>query len=377
MNRCFLLGRQPRFSVCHTAKSSIRRMPQTPSTQLREEKTVNENGVDIARPLVSITVPTYNNQETIVQCVESLVSQQYRPLEVVVVDDGSTDGTSGLAKNLTQRFENIRLVQTEHFGASHARNVGIRESVGEILLFADADAMYSSDYLTKGLQIILADPGIGGVCVTGTIWIRKNTFISRGIALEYEMKQRFLSDGKWEPYFAFLYTRESLVKAGGFDEELFQGEDKDLFQRVKAAGYRIGLVQGFNWFHQYPQDLRSLLSRSYRGGKQRVIYIVKKRMYGELIMRTAGLWALVALLVISPILTQSLLAIGFVLVLAYSYKVFLSLANGWGKGRFSDILLLPFVSAIRYLTTATGYTKGSIVYLLRRVRRLDTGWYDL
>jgi len=65
----------------------------------------------------------------------------------------------------------------------------------------------------------------------------KNTFVSRGLALEFEMKQRFLKSGKWKPYFAFVYTRRAIEQVGGFDEKLFQGEDKDLFGRVKAQGF--------------------------------------------------------------------------------------------------------------------------------------------
>jgi glycosyltransferase involved in cell wall biosynthesis len=333
--------------------------------------------MDQAKLLVSITVPTYNNNDTIAQCVESLVAQEYSPVEVIVVDDGSTDGTTEAARQLAQRFPNVHFVQTEHSGPSHARNVGFQESAGGVVLFADGDATYSRDYLKKSLELLRADAGMGAVCVTGTIWIVKSTFVSRGIALEYEMKQKFLESGKWKPYFAFLYTRKALEQVGGFDEGLFQGEDKDLFHRVKEAGYNIGLVKGFNWFHRYPQDLGSLVSRSYRGGKQRVIYVVKRKMYGELAKRTAGLWALLAMILVTPYIPLGVFALVLALAAAYSYKLAFTLEYGRGKGKLSDLLLLPVVSAVRYLTTAAGYSKGSIVYLLRRLRGLETTWANL
>jgi len=332
---------------------------------------------DLSRPLVSITVPTYNNADTIAQCVESLASQEYRPVEVIVVDDGSTDGTGDVVKRLQDKFPNVQLMRTDHSGASHARNVGISKSAGSVFLFADGDAVYSSDYMAKSVALLLADPRMGAVCVTGTNWILKNTFVSRGIALEYEMKQRFLKTGKWKPYFAFVYTRKAIEQVGGYDERLFQGEDKDLFNRVKSAGFSIGLVRGFSWYHRYPQDLGSLVSRSYRGGKQRVVYVVKRRMYGEVLKRTAGLWGLVLLIALSPFLPGGLLLLASTLAVVYTYKLIFDLRNGWRKGRLSDLLLLPFVSAVRYLTTAVGYSKGSFVYLLRSMRHFETNWADV
>jgi cellulose synthase/poly-beta-1,6-N-acetylglucosamine synthase-like glycosyltransferase len=337
----------------------------------------NSGASDLSWPLVSITVPTYNNVDTIAQCVESLGTQEYRRVEVIVVDDGSTDGTGEVVKRLQSRYPNVRLVRTRHFGASHARNVGIGHSKGHVFLFADGDAIYSSDYLVKSVDLLMVDSRMGAVCVTGSNWIQKNTFVSRGIALEYEMKQKFLNSGKWKPYFAFVYTKKAIEQVGGFDETLFQGEDKDLFNRVKGAGFHIGLVRGFRWFHRYPQDLRSLVSRSYRGGKQRVVYVAKRRMYGEVIRRTAGLWGLVILVGLSPFLSNGFLLVAIVLTLVYFYKLLFGLKNGWGRGRFSDFLLLPVVSAVRYLTTAVGYSKGLFVYMFRRILGLQTTWANM
>lgn len=327
--------------------------------------------------LVSVTVPTYNNQSTVEQCVESLVLQEYPAVEVLVVDDGSNDETLTLIRELEKRFANVRVIVSEHRGPSHARNLGLKQSRGDFVLFADADATYARDYLRKGVRLMLDDIGIGAVCVTGTIWIKKSTFVSRGIALEYEIKQRYLKNGKWKPYFAFLYRQSALQLVGGFDEDLFQSEDKDLFERVKGAGFRVGLVDGFNWVHLYPQDVRSLILRGYRGGKQRVAYLVKKQRYLELLKRTLGLWVLTLLVPFAFVsaLALLLLSTGVVAVYLYKLRQITSIANG--KGSMRDRLLLPAVSAIRYLSTAVGYTKGSFTYATRRLRGLPTTWSDL
>lgn len=328
------------------------------------------------RGMFSVVVPCYNSAATVPDCLQSLTSQEYQPTELVIVNDGSTDGTSVTLKELKRVYPAVKIVETEHKGASHARNVGFDSSKGEFILFADADAKYSSDYLTKA-AIPFADPRVGGVCVTGSIWIKKSTFVSRGIALEYEIKQELLKSRRWNPYFAFVYRREALVRAGRFDEELFQSEDKDLFERVKAAGYRVELVDGFHWYHLYPQDIVSLISRSYRGGKQRVIYIFKKRLYWELFKRVVGLWVLVGLIGLSTVFAPAILAAGLLLGLIYVYRATRVMMIGGGKGRLTDALLLPFVSALRYLSGALGYTKGLLVYLVRRGRGIRTSWADV
>jgi glycosyltransferase involved in cell wall biosynthesis len=328
--------------------------------------------------LVSVAVPAYNNEKTIVECVQSLVKQEYRPVEILVVDDGSTDGTAQRVVELIREFRNVRLIRIDHSGPSHARNVGVRQSAGGYLLFADGDAVYHPDYLAEGIRVMTEDRKIGAVCMMGTIWLRKSTFVSRGIALEFEIKQRFLRSGKWRPYFAFFYRREAVEKVGGFDEELFQSEDKDLFHRVKSAGYSIGLVDDFTWSHLYPQDLRSLAARSYRGGRQRVVYIFKKRMYGELLRRTAGLWCLGLLIVLSALSLPAALLTAGILVASYSYKAYFTLRNAWGgTGRLVDMLLFPVVSAVRYLSGAVGYSKGTAVYVLRQMAGKKTTWSDV
>ena len=330
-----------------------------------------------SKALVSVAVPVYNNDLTIEPCITSLVTQDYPAVEVVVIDDGSEDKTAALVEGLALRHSNVRLIRSRHHGPSYSRNLGIRESKGEIVLFADADAVYSKDYLSKGVAALLKDEQTGAVCVTGTIWIKKSTFVSRGIALEYEMKQRFLKSGKWKPYFAFLYRREALELVGGFDETLFQSEDKDLFERVKASGYSVGLVDGFNWVHLYPQDVRTLVLRGYRGGKQRVVYLVKKRQYVEILKRTAGLLALIPAVVLSFFspAVQLLLITG--VAATYAYRLRQVMTNARGKGRITDKLLLPAVSAIRYFSTAIGYIKGSLVYTARTLRGQPISWSDL
>lgn len=90
-------------------------------------------------PLVSVVIPVYNAQDTIRRCVESCLAQTYRNLEVVVVNDGSTDGTQSALDELIKADRRLRVIKSENNGVSAARNRGIESAVGEYLSFVDAD----------------------------------------------------------------------------------------------------------------------------------------------------------------------------------------------------------------------------------------------
>jgi glycosyltransferase involved in cell wall biosynthesis len=106
-------------------------------------------------PLISAIIPTYNAGRYVVQAVESALAQSYRPLEVVVVDDGSSDGTTAALAPLRAR---IRYLRQENKGLSGARNRGIAESHGELIAFLDADDQWSPEKLRLQWQCLQAHP---------------------------------------------------------------------------------------------------------------------------------------------------------------------------------------------------------------------------
>lgn len=100
---------------------------------------------------VSIIVPAYNAQDTIEKCLESLLGQTYKNIEVVVINDGSVDNTL----KIIDKFNDIRLkvTSTENRGISAARNLGIKNSTGEFICFCDADDFYEKNYVEKLLSM--------------------------------------------------------------------------------------------------------------------------------------------------------------------------------------------------------------------------------
>ncbi len=98
------------------------------------------------KPLISIIIPIYNIMDCLEKCVDSCIHQTYRNLEILLVDDGSTDGTGKLCDRLKEKDERIRVFHKENGGSSSARNMGIKEAKGEYLGFVDSD-----DYISPAM----------------------------------------------------------------------------------------------------------------------------------------------------------------------------------------------------------------------------------
>lgn len=106
------------------------------------------------KPLVSIIIPTYNDQQYILLCINSVKRQTYRNLEVIIVDDGSNDGTSQLLDKVKLTDKRIKVFHKENTGVSDTRNFGVSKANGKYICFSDADDLLEKDYIEYLLEMI-------------------------------------------------------------------------------------------------------------------------------------------------------------------------------------------------------------------------------
>ena len=99
----------------------------------------------IQQPLISVIIPVWNGEKHLTECMESVVSQSLRDMEIILVDDGSTDGTWALMERFAEADDRVRLLRQENSGVSEARNAGIEMSRGRYIRFVDADDRLPSD----------------------------------------------------------------------------------------------------------------------------------------------------------------------------------------------------------------------------------------
>jgi glycosyltransferase involved in cell wall biosynthesis len=117
--------------------------------------TCQGQAVNSSKPLISVIVPVHNGEDFLEDAVASIHRQDYCPLEIVIIDDGSTDGTAGLAATLGN---DIHWIYQQHRGPSAARNAGIVMSHGEFIAFLDADDLWPPGKLQAQVELLLASP---------------------------------------------------------------------------------------------------------------------------------------------------------------------------------------------------------------------------
>ncbi len=191
-------------------------------------------------PEVSVVIPTYNRKEMVQEAVESVLSQTYQDFELIVVDDGSEDGTGEV---LREKFgERIIYLYQKNQGVSRARNRGIELSRGKYIAFLDSDDLWLKKKLERQVQFMQQNPE-AMICYTDEIWIR------RGVRVNPKKKHAKHSGWIYPQCLplciispsSVLMRRELLEEVGGFDPEFPVCEDYDLWLRV-ALRYPIHLI---------------------------------------------------------------------------------------------------------------------------------------
>lgn len=102
--------------------------------------------------LVSIIVPVYNTASFVEKCINSVIKQTYKNLEIIIIDDGSTDGSIEICENLAKKDSRIQFIQSDHKGVVHARNIGIEHANGKFMMFADSDDWMEEKYIEQMIE---------------------------------------------------------------------------------------------------------------------------------------------------------------------------------------------------------------------------------
>ena len=219
-------------------------------------------------PFVSILVPAYNEELVIANTIRSLLASDYPSYEIIVIDDGSQDNTSGIVTWEFAGDERVRLLTVTNAGKAAALNTGLRYARGEIVIALDADTLFAP-HTVGALAHRFYDKTLGAIAGNAKVGNRVN-IVTRWQALEYITSQNMdrrafasLNCITVVPGAVGAWRRDLLVEVGGFPSDTL-AEDQDLTLRIRRLGYRIGYEETAIAWTEAPHNLRSLAKQRFR-----------------------------------------------------------------------------------------------------------------
>jgi len=189
------------------------------------------------KPLVSIVIPCYNCEKTIVDAVSSALSQSYSNIEVIVSNDGSTDRSDVLVKEMIESDSRLSSYSQQNKGPSAARNLGLSYAKGQFILFLDGDDKLKETFVELGIELFTSNPNLTLVYSNMEYFERE-----KGLCPLPEFNMRTFLRSNCIPAFALVRT-EQLRIINGFDESISLCEDWEcwmhLLKQFNGKVYRI------------------------------------------------------------------------------------------------------------------------------------------
>jgi glycosyltransferase involved in cell wall biosynthesis len=267
-----------------------------------------------APPRVSIVLPTCDRRDQTRQCVESLLAQTFDDFEIVLVDDGSADGTAQAIEALaaTRPDRVVRVLRNErNLGANASRNRGVEAAQGSLVAFLDSDCLADPHWLSN-LVGVFDDPSIGAasglvedVCSSnlwelafrGTHRLPRRGDASRFTSCNLCVRRELLDGHAWEEDFS-----NAAVTGEGRADTSFSGrcDEEGLYLAIRAAGWRVVAEPSAKLEHRHPYSARSLVRQAYHGGRAAAELVWKFRLRDRLDV-APFIVALAALLVSAPL----------------------------------------------------------------------------
>jgi len=197
------------------------------------------------KQLVSVVVPAYNAGQYLKQAINSILTQSHAILEIIIVNDGSTDNTADVASSFND--PRVRIVTKTNGGMSSARNAGVNKAKGEFLAFLDADDYWMPDKLEKQIALLQSKPDIG-FCSTATrVETPEGTFVNEWSCPDIKISTLhtiFANSAAIAGSASSILTRMSIHRAAGqFDETLTGLEDTDMWIRYAAQSEYLCIAE--------------------------------------------------------------------------------------------------------------------------------------
>lgn len=299
---------------------------------------------------VTAILPTYNNEKTIEKCLKSILNQSYKDLDIIVVDDGSTDNTV----KILRRFKSIKIIEKEHTHRPKNLNIGIKKAKGEIIFIVETDGYYEKNYLKKCLKYF-KDKNIAGTI--GKLYCtRPNENFWRRVR-DLEFKVRFKD---YKPFTAWIYKKKILEEVGGYDEDLYVHDDFILGRKMKQKGYRFAWVPEAKWWHEEKVGLKDMYRQRMKWGIGFVPLFLKYKYVPKFIPLFTFLLFVLLFSIKYPLILIIYPIFYLLFILKYSLKATKITKNP------IYLFLIPLLKIYRGLISSIGFWYGMVLKLFRK-----------
>jgi glycosyltransferase involved in cell wall biosynthesis len=221
-------------------------------------------------PNVSIIIPAHNEERHIEKCIESLLAQECRDIEIIVVDNGSSDNTSKIVERYVESYGGkVRLLRMEsNIGPGGGRNAGASNATGEILVFVDADMVFPPDYVTKLISPIQRGEALLTTHANEYVANIENPWVK-------VQGQTVRSTGRRTGEVFRAVKKDFFMSHGGFDPSLHYHDDRTFFYKT---GAKAKVVEEAYCYHNNPDTAKEIFRRNYLIG--RTLLAVMHREHG-------------------------------------------------------------------------------------------------
>ncbi len=268
---------------------------------------------------MSVVIPAHNEEDVIADSVKTILGQTYANIEVIVVNDGSTDGTRAAVEKLMRKSKEIKLINfAEGHSAAFARNAGIKAMQGDVLVLHDADCV-ADPRLVESIVKAIVEKKVDGVA-NKVLSREPRTFIGRCVAaqraMQWEQRQRHAVELKdYSKVLVGHFTARAIKALGGFNDKIFYFEDADLSKRFFEKGFRAVFEPAAVEYHQEPETWGESMRQARWFGKGLALRL---RRNGELkgflvpLYAVALVVSLVLLAVAQNLFTQVFFALAWI-----------------------------------------------------------------
>ena len=202
---------------------------------------------------ISVIIPCYNQYKYLLDAVKSVVSSTYKNLEIIVVNDGSTEKTAQEFQDMLKPFDNVILINQENSGVCAARNNGIIKATGEYILPLDADDRIANTYIEKAVSILEQNPDIGIVYCEAE-------FFGTGQNKKWDLKPATLSNMLIQNriFPSGIYRKSKFLEVGGYKKEMELGcEDWDFWLSIIETGAKVYQIPEVLFYYRKQQNERT------------------------------------------------------------------------------------------------------------------------